>query len=182
MAGFRLSRRSFRPALADGSLGGLCRAPARAGGVHARCPWPRPEQPHIDPPKTDQRRPSAGPRHHPRYPPSAAFRNRALGDGAPARQRPSRRAATVRDDPRYRPERYRRHRPQASAGGRRGGLGRLCCANLTPTLLSRILAGRNRLELGELEVWQFALAVGLFAGVFWLHGVLGPSPMFVFET
>ncbi len=45
-----------------------------------------------------------------------------------------------------------------------------------------ILAGRNRLELGELEVWQFALAVGLFAGVFWLHGVLGPSPMFVFET
>jgi uncharacterized membrane protein len=45
-----------------------------------------------------------------------------------------------------------------------------------------ILAGRNRLELGELAVWQFALAVGLFAGVFWLHGVLGPSPMFVFET
>jgi uncharacterized membrane protein len=45
-----------------------------------------------------------------------------------------------------------------------------------------ILAGRNRLKLGELEVWQFALTVGLFAGVFWLHGVLGPSPMFVFET
>ena len=45
-----------------------------------------------------------------------------------------------------------------------------------------ILAGRNRLELGELAVWQFVLAVGLFAGVFWLHGVLGLSPMLAFET
>jgi uncharacterized membrane protein len=42
-----------------------------------------------------------------------------------------------------------------------------------------ILTGRTHFELGELRVWQVALAVALFAGVFWLHGVVGPSPLFV---
>ena len=42
-----------------------------------------------------------------------------------------------------------------------------------------ILTGRTRCELGEFHVWQVALAVALFASVFWLHGVIGPSPLFV---
>jgi uncharacterized membrane protein len=41
-----------------------------------------------------------------------------------------------------------------------------------------ILTGRNRFELAEFHVWQVALAVALFAGVFWLHGTIGPSPLF----
>jgi uncharacterized membrane protein len=42
-----------------------------------------------------------------------------------------------------------------------------------------ILAGRTRFELAEFRVWQVALAVALFAGVFWLHGIIGPSPLWV---
>ena len=42
-----------------------------------------------------------------------------------------------------------------------------------------ILTGRTRFELAEFHVWQVALAVALFAGVFWLHGVIGPSPLWV---
>jgi uncharacterized membrane protein len=44
-----------------------------------------------------------------------------------------------------------------------------------------IVTGRTRLELGEFRVWQVALAVALFAGVFWLHGVIGPSPLLVLQ-
>src|SRR5947207_2034503 len=39
-----------------------------------------------------------------------------------------------------------------------------------------ILAGRTRFEISEFRAWQIALAVVLFAGVFWLHGIIGPSP------
>jgi uncharacterized membrane protein len=42
-----------------------------------------------------------------------------------------------------------------------------------------IVTGRTRFKLAEYRVWQVALAVTLFAGVFWLHGVIGPSPLFV---
>ena len=42
-----------------------------------------------------------------------------------------------------------------------------------------ILAGRTRFELAEFQLWQIARAVVLFAGVFWLHGIVGPSPRFV---
>ena len=42
-----------------------------------------------------------------------------------------------------------------------------------------ILTGRTRFELAEFRLWQVALAVALFAGVFWLHGIVGPSPLFV---
>ena len=41
-----------------------------------------------------------------------------------------------------------------------------------------ILTGRTRFELAEFRVWQVALAVALFSGVFWLHGTIGPSPLF----
>jgi uncharacterized membrane protein len=41
-----------------------------------------------------------------------------------------------------------------------------------------ILTGRTRFELAEFHAWQVALAVALFAGVFWLHGTIGPSPLF----
>lgn len=41
-----------------------------------------------------------------------------------------------------------------------------------------ILTGRTRFERAEFHVWQVALAVALFAGVFWLHGTIGPSPLF----
>jgi uncharacterized membrane protein len=40
-----------------------------------------------------------------------------------------------------------------------------------------ILAGRTRFEISEFRAWQIALAVVLFAGVFWLHGIVGPSPL-----
>jgi uncharacterized membrane protein len=40
-----------------------------------------------------------------------------------------------------------------------------------------ILTGRTRFELGEFHVWQVALVVAFFAGVFWLHGIIGPSPL-----
>jgi uncharacterized membrane protein len=42
-----------------------------------------------------------------------------------------------------------------------------------------IVTGRTRFEVAEFRMWQVALAVALFAGVFWLHGVIGPSPLFV---
>ena len=45
-----------------------------------------------------------------------------------------------------------------------------------------ILTGRTRFELAEFHVWQVALAVALFAGVFWLHGIIGPSPLWVLRT
>jgi uncharacterized membrane protein len=40
-----------------------------------------------------------------------------------------------------------------------------------------ILAGRTGFELAEFRVWQVALAVALYSGVFWLHGIVGPSPL-----
>jgi uncharacterized membrane protein len=40
-----------------------------------------------------------------------------------------------------------------------------------------ILNGRTGFELAELKVWQIALTAALFSGVFWLHGVVGPSPL-----
>jgi uncharacterized membrane protein len=40
-----------------------------------------------------------------------------------------------------------------------------------------ILTGRTGFELAEFQVWQVALAVALFLGVFWLHGIMGPSPL-----
>jgi uncharacterized membrane protein len=44
-----------------------------------------------------------------------------------------------------------------------------------------ILAGRTRFELAEFHVWQVALAAVLFLGVFWLHGTIGPSPLFALQ-
>ena len=45
-----------------------------------------------------------------------------------------------------------------------------------------ILTGRTRFELAEFHVWQVALAVALFSGVFWLHGIIGPSPLWALQT
>jgi uncharacterized membrane protein len=45
-----------------------------------------------------------------------------------------------------------------------------------------ILSGRTRFKPTELNVWQTALAVALFAGVFWLHGIIGPSPLLALGT
>jgi uncharacterized membrane protein len=42
-----------------------------------------------------------------------------------------------------------------------------------------ILSGRARFEPAEFQVWQVALAVAIFAGVFWLHGIIGPSPLVI---
>ena len=44
-----------------------------------------------------------------------------------------------------------------------------------------ILTGRTRFELVEFHLWQIALAVALFSGVFWLHGIIGPSPLYVLQ-
>jgi len=48
--------------------------------------------------------------------------------------------------------------------------------------LAAILTGRTRFELAEFRVWQVALAVALFSGVFWLHGIVGPSPLWAVWT
>ena len=40
-----------------------------------------------------------------------------------------------------------------------------------------ILAGRTRFEISDFRAWQIALAGVLFAGVFWLHGIVGRSPL-----
>lgn len=40
-----------------------------------------------------------------------------------------------------------------------------------------ILAGRTRFELAEFRLLQVAIAVVLFSSVFWLHGIIGPSPL-----
>jgi uncharacterized membrane protein len=45
-----------------------------------------------------------------------------------------------------------------------------------------ILTGRTRFELAEFRVSQVALAVALFSGVFWLHGIIGPSPLWAVRT
>jgi uncharacterized membrane protein len=45
-----------------------------------------------------------------------------------------------------------------------------------------ILAGRTRFEISEFSVWPIVLAVALFAGVFWLHGIVGPSPLFALQN
>ena len=45
-----------------------------------------------------------------------------------------------------------------------------------------ILTGRNRFEFAEFHIWQVALAVALFSGVFWLHGIIGPSPLWAVWT
>ncbi len=45
-----------------------------------------------------------------------------------------------------------------------------------------ILSGRTRFELAEFQVWQVALAVALFASVVWLHGIIGPSPLWALQT
>ena len=44
-----------------------------------------------------------------------------------------------------------------------------------------ILAGRTRFEISEFRAWRFALAVAIFVGVFWLHGVVGPSPLWALQ-
>jgi uncharacterized membrane protein len=44
-----------------------------------------------------------------------------------------------------------------------------------------IFSGRARFELAEFHVWQIALAVALFAGVIWLHGIIGPSPLWILQ-
>jgi uncharacterized membrane protein len=40
-----------------------------------------------------------------------------------------------------------------------------------------ILSGRTRFEISEFRAWQIAVAGVLFAGVLWLHGIVGPSPL-----
>jgi uncharacterized membrane protein len=44
-----------------------------------------------------------------------------------------------------------------------------------------ILSGRTRFELRELSPRQIAIAIALFAGVFWLHGIIGPSPLVILQ-
>ncbi len=42
-----------------------------------------------------------------------------------------------------------------------------------------ILSGRTRFVLAEFQARQVAIAVAIFAGVFWLHGIIGPSPLVI---
>ena len=59
-----------------------------------------------------------------------------------------------------------------------GGLWDEFAAQTSRLPFAAILTGRTGFELAEFHVWQVALAVALFAGVFWLHGTIGPSPLF----
>jgi uncharacterized membrane protein len=44
-----------------------------------------------------------------------------------------------------------------------------------------IIAARTRFDISEFRAWQVALTVVLFAGVIWLHGVIGPSPLWALQ-
>jgi len=44
-----------------------------------------------------------------------------------------------------------------------------------------IVTGRTRFKFAEFRIRQVALAVAIFGVVFWLHGVVGPSPLFVLQ-
>ena len=58
-----------------------------------------------------------------------------------------------------------------------GGLWDEFAAQTARLPFAAILAGRTRFEISEFRAWQIALAVVLFAGVFWLHGIVGSSPL-----
>jgi uncharacterized membrane protein len=58
-----------------------------------------------------------------------------------------------------------------------GGLWDEFAAQTSCVPFAAILSGRTRFEISEFRAWQIALAAVLFAGVFWLHGVIGPSPL-----
>jgi uncharacterized membrane protein len=45
-----------------------------------------------------------------------------------------------------------------------------------------IVTGRTGFKLAEFQVRQVALAVALFSGAFWLHGIIGPSPLWAVRT
>jgi uncharacterized membrane protein len=67
---------------------------------------------------------------------------------------------------------------------RRHALGRLWgefAAQTSRLPFAAIIAGRTRFEISEFRAWQIALAVVLFAGVFWLHGIVGPSPLWALQ-
>jgi uncharacterized membrane protein len=67
---------------------------------------------------------------------------------------------------------------------RRRVLGRLWdefAAQTSRLPFAAILAGRTRFEISEFRAWQIALAVVLFAGVFWFHGIVGPSPLWALQ-
>ena len=67
---------------------------------------------------------------------------------------------------------------------RRQALGRLWdefAAQTSRLPFAAILAGRTRFEISEFRAWQIALAFVLFAGVFWLHGIVGPSPLWALQ-
>lgn len=42
-----------------------------------------------------------------------------------------------------------------------------------------ILSGRTRFAFSEFHLWQIALAAALFAAIIWLHGIVGPSPLWL---
>jgi uncharacterized membrane protein len=58
-----------------------------------------------------------------------------------------------------------------------GGLWDEFAAQTSRLPFGAILTGRTHFEISEFRAWQIALAVVLFAGVFWLHGIVGPSPL-----
>jgi uncharacterized membrane protein len=62
-----------------------------------------------------------------------------------------------------------------------GGLWNEFAAQTSRLPFAAVLAGRTRFEISEFRAWQIALAVALFAGVFWLHGIIGPSPLWALQ-
>jgi len=63
-----------------------------------------------------------------------------------------------------------------------GGLWDEFAAQTSRLPFAAILAGRTRFEISEFRAWQIALAIVLFAGVLWLHGIIGPSPLWALQT
>jgi uncharacterized membrane protein len=45
-----------------------------------------------------------------------------------------------------------------------------------------VLAGRTRFAVSEFRAWHIALAVVLFAAALWLHGIIGPSPLWALHS
>jgi uncharacterized membrane protein len=62
-----------------------------------------------------------------------------------------------------------------------GGLWDEFAAQTSRLPFAAILARRARFEISDFRAWQIALTVVLFTGVFWLHGIIGPSPLWALQ-
>jgi uncharacterized membrane protein len=67
---------------------------------------------------------------------------------------------------------------------RRQALGQLWddfAAQTSRLPFASIVAGRTRFDVTEFRTWQVGVTVVLFAGLIWVHGTIGPSPLWAVQ-